>query len=70
MLGGNCNSAGRAMPIVVWPASPQRNKNSGGSGDPNIQNWCITPRIVGKHINCVLPYGYVKQHECTLTECC
>ena len=23
---------------LVWPTSPLRNENSGGSGDPNIQN--------------------------------
>ena len=33
---------------------------------------CITPRIVGEHINCVLPYGYVNQKKWRMyaAECC
>ena len=33
VLGGNGAGPAEAMPIVVWPASPLRNKNSGESGD-------------------------------------
>ena len=68
VLGGNGAGPAEAMPILVWPTSPLQNKNSGESGDPNIQNWCIPPRIMGNHINCVLPYGYMNQkkwRECT-----
>ena len=37
VLGGNGAGPAEAMPILVWPTSPLQNKNSGESGDPNIQ---------------------------------